>query len=123
MYTAETIIQRNLVVLEFVSPSVFRKEVYWYIDFFSYMSIDALIETMNALSQILMDKDLSMSMESVAVLVEKNDVESLTLVAKLNALATLIALKSAPFQKSLEWWKNVSCQLVDVSMPLSDTLH
>ena len=122
MYSAETIIQRNLVLLEFAFPSIYREKVYWYIDFFSSLSLDATVDSMNALSQIVLDKGLSMSIDKVVTLAETNS-DDLNLVAQVNALATLVALKSAPFQKSLEWWKNVSCQLVDVSMPLSDTLH
>lgn len=122
-YTPEAILQRNLVVLEYVSPLEFKDKVYTYIDNYRTLNLDSLVDSMNALSQIAIDKKLDMSMTTVSNLLEKNRIEEVSLIAQLNALATLIALKSVEFQKPLSWWVNVSLQLIDVSYPTSNTLH
>lgn len=122
-YSPESLLQRNLVVLEYVSPLEFKDKVYTYIDNYRTLSLDSLIDSMNALSQIAKDKELDMSMTTVDTLLQKNKLEEVSLIAQLNALATLIALKSVNFQKPLSWWVSVSLQLIDVSYPTSNTIH
>jgi hypothetical protein len=123
MYSPEALLQRNLVVLECVSPKLFKDKVYYYLDTYSNLSLDAVMDSMNALSQVALDKNLDMSMSTVERLLDTKKMEEVSLIAQLNALATLVAFKSVTFQKPLSWWINTSLQLVDVSMPTSDTLH
>lgn len=123
MYSPEALLQRNLVVLECVSPKPFKDKVYYYLDTYSSLSLEAVVDSMNALSQVALDKNLDMSMSTVERLLDNKKTEEVSLIAQLNALATLVAFKSVTFQKPLSWWINTSLQLVDVSMPTSDTLH
>lgn len=122
MYTAESILQRNLVVLEYVVPKEFKQKVYSYIDAYHSLSLQNIIDTMNVLADIAVDKKLDMSMQAISNLSENTNSDDIILIAQLNALATLVALKSVDFEKPLSWWIDISSRLVDVSYP-SNTIH
>lgn len=123
MYTPESILQKNIVILEYVAPKAFAQKVYSYIDNYGSLSLTSIIDTMNVLSQIAIDKKLDMSMDTVSSLLEHNNTDDVILIAQLNALATLVALKHMDFHKPMSWWIDVSKQLVDVSIPMSNTIH
>lgn len=123
MSYASSIVQRNLLVLEFRLPTYYKGMVYTFMDKYTTMSFEELSVEFEKVVYLAREKRIELNEESLEHFKNSEDWDSIEILAKINAIATLISLHSVEFQKPIEWWRNITLQLIDVNNPMSRTFH
>lgn len=123
MSYASSIVQRNLLVLEFRVPTYYKGMVYTFMHKYTTMSFEELSVEFEKVVHLAHKKGIELNEESLEHFKNSEDWDSIEILAKINAIATLISLHSVEFQKPIEWWRNITLQLIDVNNPMSRTFH
>lgn len=123
MSYASSIVQRNLLVLEFRVPTYYKGMVYTFMHKYTTMSFEELSVEFEKVVYLAREKRIELNEESLEHFKNSEDWDSIEILAKINAIATLISLHSVEFQKPIEWWRNITLQLIDVNNPMSRTFH
>jgi hypothetical protein len=117
------VIQRNLLNVETLAPQHFKDIFYKTLSEFDRYSNEYIQLVFNKKLKVASDKNILIHMQLLEQMYSENRLEDIQLMAELIAISMVTYCRHAPFIKPAQWWKDITLQLIDVNIPMSETKH